>query len=1004
MSARNQAAAWPAPADTAAAQRLSERFAALGTTEARFARSRRGIAAIGAIGGNSPYLSELALKEPAVLRAVITDGAAPTIARVLDRLAQTPPEIRRPVLSATLRRAKRQVALAVALADIGGAWALDPVIAALSDLAERTLQLAVDHLLLDAAARRELHIVDPRAPSIGSGFVVLGMGKLGARELNYSSDVDLVLIYDPALQLKAAPTMDGAGSAKNGSGGELAAGFAHLARGLVTLMGQRDAEGYVFRTDLRLRPDPAATPLAVSLPAALIYYESLGQNWERAAMLKARPVAGDLAVGHAFLDAIRPFIWRRGLDFAAVADIHAMKQRIDAHRSIRSKSSTKGAEIAGFDVKLGPGGIREIEFLAQTLQLVWGGRDPSLRDPATLGALRALTRAGHLTRAAAGELASAYEWLRRTEHRLQMVADRQTHALPADPAELDRFALFLGLPDAAALADVLMVHLRQVRAHYAEVFEAVPASAAAAPALDFSGPDPQSATLTRLAGLGFTRPEAIVAAVHGWQAGRVRALRSERARTLLGEMLPPLLDALAQQAQPDTAFTRFDQFLARLPAGVQLLSLMQRNPALLHRIAAVLGAAPHLADYLARVPQALDGLVAPGSLPPPARLLRERLTGVEALEDAIGAIRRAVHEMEFALSVDTLERRIDADAAGLARAALADAAIAALLPFVGRDIARRFGAVPGGAVAIVALGKAGSREMMAGSDLDLMLIYDQPASITESRLAPGVNGRVVPVSQYYTRLAQTLVAALTAPGPEGALYAVDMRLRPSGNAGPVAVSLTAFRRYHREHAWTWERMALTRARVIAASRPILATRVGDATLAVIEHAGSVANAAAVLKGDAAAMRARLARDLKPTGAWDIKHRIGGLMEVEFIAQVLQLVHAGTHPEVIHTTTRHALAALRDAALLTPADASTLIEADHFWRTVQGMLRVTLGQVRDPVLPAASAAALLASVRVADQAALEARMDMTGAEVRAVFERLIGPLTPMLTSPAKEPCA
>jgi glutamate-ammonia-ligase adenylyltransferase len=978
---------WPRAADAGGAQRLIERFVALGPAEAALAASGRGQRVLAALGGNSPYLAELALKEPGCLRAVLAEGAAPVVARTLEQLGETPPGARRPAVAAALRRAKRQVALAVALADIGGDWAVDRVVAALSDLAERTLCLAVDHLLLEAAARRALVLADPAKPAAGSGFVVLGMGKLGARELNYSSDVDLVLIYDPAPQLQSGGERSS----------ELAACFSRLARGLVALMGERDADGYVFRTDLRLRPDPAATPPAVSLPAALIYYESLGQNWERAAMVKARPVAGELEVGHGFLHAIRPFVWRRGLDFAAVADIHGMKRRIDAHKGLdRGRLDRGGADavarIAGFDLKLGQGGIREIELLAQTLQLVWGGRDPALRDPTTLGALRALVRAGHLEAAQAEQLAAAYRLLRRAEHRVQMVADRQTHQLPEDLAELDRFAVFFGQPDAAGLAALLVAHLDQVRACYAAVFETVP-EADAGGGFDFSGPDPQPATLERLAALGFANGAAIVAAVHGWQAGRVRALRSERARQMLGEMLPALLTALARQPQPDGVFTRFDQFLSRLPAGVQVLSLMQRNPALLARVAAVLGAAPWLADHLARVPQALDGLVSPAALPPPGRLLRDRLADAATLEDAIGILRRSVHEVDFALSVDTLEGRIDADRGGLARAALADATIAALLPFVAADMERRFGRVPGGGVAIVALGKAGSREMMAGSDLDLMLIYDHPLEVTESLAPRGGGARPLPVAQYYTRLTQTFIAALTAPGPGGPLYAVDMRLRPSGNAGPVAVSLAGFRRYHRERAWTWERMAITRARVVTGP-PILADRVAEALLSVVAQAADPA----VLRRDAAAMRARLARDLPARDAWDVKHRLGGLMEVEFVAQVLQLIHAGAHPGLAHPTTRVALERLRQAGVLEAADAALLTGADHLWRTVQGMLRVTVGKAAEPVLPAASADALLRAVGrpdVTDQAGLQRCMDACGHSVRAVFERLVGRPDPAL---------
>ncbi len=893
---------WPAPHDPAAAERLIERFSELGRTEARLAGRHAVKALLGALGGNSPFLADLAVRESGALRALIALGPQHVVDRAMAEVHTVPPQSRREHVAAALRRAKRVVALATAVADLGGIWRLEQVTAALSDLAEAALALAAAHLLRVAHDTDELLLPDPDNPGRGGGFTVLGMGKLGARELNYSSDVDLVVLYDPAAPIYTRRTE-----------GDAKAGFAaRFARGLVALMQARDADGYVFRTDLRLRPDPAATPPAVAVTAAITYYESMGQNWERAAMIKARPVAGDLALGTAFLEAIRPFVWRRGLDFSAVAEIHAMKQRINARLKplaplqgaaelrtglarrkaagagtapargqtvvyegssvrtatpspaaqsagplggptapVRSAAEPREAEevsfIAGHNVKLGEGGIREIEFLVQTLQLVWGGRDPELRAPATLAALRLLARAGHIPRRATDELAAAYRFLRMVEHRLQMVADRQVHALPERPAELEAFATFMGFPGAAAFAAALLDRLARVRARYTEVFELVPqlleGHAAMGPSLDFSGIAVPEETTAALGGLGFAEPARIADAVRRWQAGHVRAFRSQRARELMDQILPALLAALGRQPHPDAAFARFDAFIAHQPAGVQLLSLFQRNPALLERVAAVLGAAPPLADYLAQHPAALEGLLSPQDEDPPARLLRSRLRDARLLEDVIGIIRRTVKEVDFSLSVATMEGRLDADAAGLRRSSLADAALAALLPPVLADFSARFGTVRGGAMAVVLLGKAGGQEMMAGSDLDLMLIYAHPQAETESRGA-----RPLAASQWFIRAAHGFVAALTAPGADGRLYDVDMRLRPSGNKGPVAVSLASFRRYHAEDAWTWERMALTRARVVAGPPP-LRSLVETAISEAIAGAGNSAR----IRADTAAM-------------------------------------------------------------------------------------------------------------------------------------------------------
>lgn len=968
---------WPAPHDPPAAERLVERFAEQGRAQARASARPAVRAMLAALGGNSPYLADLAVRESAAVLALVAEGPDSVVAAALEEIRSLPADTRRDRLAAALRRAKRVLGLATAIADIGDIWTLEQVTEALTALAETALARSVDHLLRAAHDAGELRLPDPQHPSRGGGFTVLGMGKLGARELNYSSDVDLILLYDPAAPIYTART----------EGDSLGSFTSRIARGLVSLMEARDADGYVFRTDLRLRPDPAATPPAVAITAAITYYESMGQNWERAAMIKARPVAGDPALGQEFLEAIRSFVWRRGLDFAAVGDIHAMKRRIDQHKGgALAATDDPVARIAGHNVKLGEGGIREIEFLAQTLQLVWGGRDPGLREPTTLGALRHLTRAGHVPRRAAAQLAESYRFLRQVEHRLQMVADRQTHSLPDRPAELARIATFLGYADATGFARALLDHLVRVRAQYASVFEQVPEPLAGTPAgdeLDFSGTEPEPAdTAAALRGLGFQEPARIVAAVRGWNAGHVRALRSERSRALMGQMLPRLLAELGRQPQPDASFARFDGFIARQPAGVQLLSLFQRNPELIHRIAAVLGAAPSLADYLARTPGALEGLLSPEEDPDPARLLRLRLQDARLLEDVIEIIRRTVTEEDFSISVATMEGRLDADAAGERRSDLATAALAALLPPVLEDFAARYGKVRGGGMAVVAMGKAGSREMMAGSDLDLMLVYDHPPDVSESR---GV--RSIPVSQWFVRAAHAFVAAVTAPGVEGPLYAVDMRLRPSGNKGPVAVSLAGFRRYHAESAWTWERMALTRARVVAGP-PALRKRVTAAIAEAIASADP-----AKVRADAASMRARMARELHD-GPWDVKQRPGGMIDVEFIAQALQLVHARAHPQVCNPTTRLALQALGVAGLLPEDDTRLLVRADHVWRTMQGMLRITVGRAAREELPEASLRPLLRAMsatgaEVVDAAGLRTTLSALAREVRAAFVRHVG---------------
>jgi glutamate-ammonia-ligase adenylyltransferase len=970
---------WPAPYDEAAADRLIDRFEAIGATETGLLAVPGVRPMLRCLGGNSPYLAELALRESETVRSLATDGPDVALTQSLSCLSHVFPTAKRPEVAAALRQAKRAVALITAIADVGRIWPLETVTGALSELAEITLRLAIRHLLRTAHDSRDIRLQDVNRPELNCGFVALAMGKLGALELNYSSDIDLILLYDGTAPVYAA------GRAADSIGSFTS----RLARDLITLMEARDANGYVFRTDLRLRPDPAATPPAVSFHAALIYYESMGQNWERAAMIKARPIAGDLGLGNRFLEAIRPFVWRRGLDFAAVADIHAMKRRIDdAKKGSLGQGENPVARMFGHNVKLGEGGIREIEFLVQTLQMVWGGRDPTLRIKPTLQAMIRLVQTGHLDEAARQQLDEAYRFLRQVEHRIQMVNDRQTHNLPEQSGEMERLAQFIGFADASAFADAFLRHVNIVRANYRALFEHVPdlpGTDAGGPEFDFRGDDPEpAATVAALHELGYRDAKRIVAAVRQWLAGRVRALRSSRARDLMTTMVPSILVALGRQANPDEAFNRFDRFISALPSGVQPMSLFQRNPLLLDRIAAVLGAAPMLSEHLVRYPSALEGLLSSDDVVDATRMLRSRMTDAARLEDVIQIVRRAVKERDFFLSVATLEGRLDADASGRQRTALAESALSVLVPRVLADFATRFGRVAGGALAVVAMGKAGGREMMAGSDLDLMFIYDHPANVTESR-----GTRCLPASQWFVRAVQACIAALTVPGPEGQMYALDMRLRPSGNKGPIAVSLESFKHYHEWDAWTWERMALTRARVIAGP-PNLRGRVKLAIEAAIRRQQEPEQ----IRANAMSMRARMARELRPNGPWDVKPRPGGLIDVEFIAQVLQLVEV-RDPGFRHSQTTHiALRRLGDAGAIARPDMKLLIEAERLWRTIQGMLRMTVGRVEAEPLPEASATPLLhaaakAGVTAVDSAELLRKSEGIAQQVRILFERYVG---------------
>ena len=964
----------PVPADAAQLRLGLMRWQeAAENADAALTASMRALAAepaghrlLASLFGNSPFLTQCCLKEPDFLIRLVQQGPDAIFAELDQWLNQhfpLPGDERS--LMRDLRLAKRRAALLVAIADIAGWWPLERVTDALSAIAEATLGNAVRHLLAAAAAAGEIELAHSAQPERDSGLIVLGMGKLGARELNYSSDVDLIVLFDAAKVHYAGRRSP-------------AQFFARLAQDLVRIMAERTADGYVFRTDLRLRPDPASTAPALSVLAALTYYEGAGQNWERAALIKARPVAGDRAAGVDFLAELRPFLWRKHLDFAAIEDIHSIKRQINAHRGGRRIA------VAGHNIKLGRGAIREIEFFAQTQQLIWGGRLPALRQAATCEALAALAAAGRISAETAAELTEAYRFLRRVEHRLQMIDDAQTHTLPVDAAGLTRLAAFLDFPSREAFSAELLRHLSTVENRYATLFEEAPTLSASGN-LVFTGTEDDPDTLKTIGRLGFADPPIVAAIIRGWHHGRYRATRSQRARELLTELVPPVLRAFGASANPDVAFVRFDQFLARLPAGVQLFSLFYKNAALLDLVAEIMTAGPRLADELARRPGLLDGVLAEGffePLPPRAELaaeLERMLAGARHYEEVLDLARRWVGDRKFQIGVQMLRDRLDGERAGAGFADIAEVAMAGILPRVAAQFAQSHGAVSGGALAVLGLGKLGSREMTVTSDLDLILVYDAPEGGEASDGA-----RPLPVSTYYARLSQRFINALTAISPEGSLYEVDMRLRPSGTQGPLASSLTAFRRYHAELAWTWEQMALTRARVVAGPETL-----GEEMMASVREVLTRRRDGDRLVMDVAEMRQRMAEQRRDPPSWELKHRRGGFVDIEFIAQYLQLREAATRPQVLHQNTATALAALAEAGALEPAAAADLLGALRLWRNLQGLVKLTAEEPFDETAASPSLRALLARCGGAiDFVRLKADMDAAASHALAHYEALV----------------
>lgn len=919
------------------------------------------------VADHSPYLWKLIRSDPHRLVRLLTTPPEPRLDELLQDLASAAARAGSEAeLMRVLRRAKQEVALLVALADLGGVWKTVTVMQALTASADVFVSTALNFILRETEASGKLRLPDAAAPDRGCGVVVLALGKHGAEELNYSSDTDLIVLFDPASP--AIVQMD-----------EPAMLFVRMTRRLVKILQERTADGYVLRVDLRLRPDPGSTAIAISLPAAYFYYESFGQNWERAAMIKARPIAGDRQLGAAFLVQLTPFIWRRYFDYAAIADIHAMKRQIHAVRG--------HAEIAtaGHDLKLGRGGIREIEFFVQTQQLIFGGKRPALRGAGTLAMLAELEREELISREAREDLEAAYLFLRETEHRLQMIADEQTQRLPVDSHELQRFAKFCGYADLEPFADELRRHLGRVAEHYGRLFEASPGLSSATGSLVFTGVADDPETIETLARLGFARPELVAETIRGWHFGRRAAVRSERAREVLTELIPALLEAFAQSGDPDAAVAAFDQALGRMKAAIELLSILKSNPQLRSLFADILGGAPRLAEIVIRRPHVLDAafdrnlLAAPlGEADFDARL-GPVLAPHSVLEDVLDSLRDFTQEESFLIGLRLLSGLIAPMAAGEAYSALAASVVRACLDHVVKDFEARFGRVRQGRCVVLALGKLGSREMTAASDLDLILIYDFDAAHPEPDAPQPLHA-----TRFYTRLAQRLISALTVATRRGLLYEVDMRLRPSGRQGPLAVQFESFAEYQSKEAETWEHLALTRARVIA----------GDASLRVEVEAARAAVLAAPrppsLRSDVAAMRKLIAKEKGEDDLFDLKYTAGGLIDIDFLGQYLSLRYARERLEMIDVSPASVIAKAATFGYLPRDQADVLIGAHRLYSNVTQVLHTILTP-RQPLAEASETVKrrLAAAADLPGFPQLTAELAETGAKVRAIFRDVVG---------------
>ncbi len=870
--------------------------------------------------GNSPFLTQVLLKEPEVLYDLVQHGADDCFERICHAATEAAHAKTRSEIMRSLRVCKRRMALLISLMDITACWSVDEVIERLSYFADMCVQAAVSFLLQEANEQQKIKLPCLENPGKDTGLIVWALGKLGSRELNYSSDIDLVVFYEPGKLQWEKKEKEGAF-------------FITLARDLQQIISVRTAEGYVFRVDLRLRPDPFSTPPAIATPAVEVYYETIGQNWERAAMTKARFLAGDPDSHHTLMQFMVRYIWRKHLDFESIQDIHSMKRQID------SAQGKQLPNLQGYNVKLGHGGIREIEFFVQTQQLIWGGRQPELRLSNTCQALKALHRMQHVSREVCEQMQHAYLFYRKVEHRLQMIHDQQTHALPSNEQDMLHIARFMGYEKTHAFLAEIAKHILVVQQHYAVLFQSAPSLASEVPqaggSLVFTGVENDPETVLTLQKMGFANAEHVMEVVRSWHYGRRRATRTRRARELLTELTPSLLHAMVHTRAPDRAFTHFDAFLDHLPSGVQIFSLFRANPKILNLIADIMGSYPMLANLLSRTPALLDYVLIPEfahDIPTHKglqTLLEHKLRFAHDLEDILNVIRHWTNEQKFRIAVKFIQGRQSVEDSAYHLSNLADVVLQVLLDAVHQEFARSHGSIKEAQFSVVALGRLGSQDMTFASDLDLIFIYD-------AKDLNGISDGDIPlgVAQYYARLSRRFITAITALTREGRLYEVDLRLRPSGNEGPIATSLQAFDHYYGTLAWSWEYLALIRARVVAGDEPLY-QNLQSLLRQKITHA---LDSKGFLEG-LRHMYVKTSAQNKTDNIFNIKRVAGGIFDLEYTIYYIQLCHGKHFPDIVGSHIDHSLHAMRKYHIVSQEQYRVLHDASRLYRFMLASLRL-----------------------------------------------------------------
>lgn len=874
---------------------------------------QRGLAQLRALSSQAAALLDDAAFASRVTAVIVaSDFALETLRRQPDLLAQFASHdgaetFAPPVLSADdptswpgqLRRYRAAESTRLVWRDVLGLDDVDAILAGSTRLAETCLQTALDALEVEFAQR---HGQVRASDGTVQRLVVFGLGKLGGGELNFSSDIDLVYAYPQGGESDGARVL----AAEDY--------FARLGQRLAKLLDEPTVDGFSHRVDLRLRPFGSAGRVALSFAGMDQYFQREGRDWERYAWLKARAVAGDIDAGEQWLQGLRPFVYRRYLDYTALDGLREMKAAIAAEVARR--------ELAD-DIKRGPGGIREIEFLAQALQLIRGGREPALRERRLLPAIRALMDTRQITQDDGADLIHAYRFLRTLENRLQMLRDAQTHVLPEDVLDRARLARSLGYADWSALRAGLDVQRARVAAEFGELLAPRQRDLVPGALGQYWRALPTAGDAAVLAGAGFADAATADSALRDFaQSSGVRSL-SDGARARLDRVLPALLEGASTSSQPDAALKRLLVLLHAILRRASYLALLDEQPSALARLVDVVARSALLAERLALYPLLLDELLdtrVGGPLPDRDSMRSECEMALQ--EDDPEIALRALNERRLALSfriaLAALDRRQSARDSTQQLAWLADAVVRVVLQMVQGEVAAAHGQVADGRFAVIGYGSLGGEELGFGSDLDLVFLFDAPAD------AMSVGARPLEAGRWYARLAQKFVALLGAVTGAGRLYDVDVRLRPDGAKGLLVSSLASYREYQRERAWTWEHQALVRARRVAGNDSLL-----DAFDIIREQTLSKVRDAGTLRGEVDSMRLKMRAELDRSDAarFDLKQGAGGLVDLEFLLQYLVLQHAASHPALaVPRDTPGLIEALRASSLFDDGTADALLQA------------------------------------------------------------------------------